>query len=153
MYVSPRSPQMTNHRNLETQEACSFFFSLFCTDCSFPQVVSNLFNRHQQSTKLALLQAVTWPVVRASGDSKYLAPLWLHPVLGLSNMSHGHKKPLKPKSNRIISNQRHCRKWPFSTSSLPGPKQEKEGTLHSSHSNYFHCSNEVLLQEIQSPES
>lgn len=115
--------------------------SLLCTDFSFSQVVHHLSNSYRQRKKLALFQAVTRSVARN---------LWGLQVPGSCGAASSHRlvkhhtgikncSGLNPRELFLLKGT--AGRWPFSASSLPGPKQEKEGTLHSNHGNYFHHNN------------
>lgn len=115
------------HHSQETQEAYSFSYKhLFCIDCS-SQVANHLSNSYQQRKGLAL-QDVTQPVAKrglnapaSCGDLSSRGLVARH--MGVQNCSG-----LNPRESFLLKGT--AGKLPFSVSSLPGPGQEKAGTLH-----------------------
>lgn len=115
----------------------SCFFSFVLT-VLFSQVVNNLSNSYQQGENWPSSGLSHGQWTEAFGDSEYLTPrsspgLITH-LMGIKNCSG-----LNPTELFLLKDTAR--------------KQEKEGTWHSNHSNYFRCSTEVPLQDVQSPES
>lgn len=84
------------------------FFSLFCTDCSFSQVVNHLSNSYQQRKKnwpCSKLSHGQWP--EAFGTQSTWLP-WAFIRLCTQHIAHRYKK--RPKSEDIFPAQRHWRK-------------------------------------------